>query len=71
MCCYLAQGDFNSKEGTNLNVICHLRWFINTNLACDKLIIKIVQSSFIHKFVHFTNNYRAVHIITFHINHIS
>jgi hypothetical protein len=31
-----------------------------TNLACDKLIIKIVQSSFIYKFVYFTHEYHAL-----------
>jgi len=31
-----------------------------TNLTCDKLITKIVQSLFIHRFVHFTNEYYAL-----------
>jgi hypothetical protein len=29
-----------------------------TNLACNELITKIVWSSFIHRFVHFTHKYR-------------
>jgi hypothetical protein len=31
-----------------------------TNLTCDELIMKIVQSSFIHKFVHFLYEYHAL-----------
>ncbi len=31
-----------------------------TNLACDELIMKIMQSSFIHGFVHFTHKYHAL-----------
>jgi hypothetical protein len=33
---------------------------ITTNLTCDKLIMKIMGSSFIHKFVHFTQEYHAL-----------
>jgi hypothetical protein len=31
-----------------------------TNLTCNELIMKIVQSSFIHRFVHFTHEYHAL-----------
>jgi hypothetical protein len=31
-----------------------------TNLACDKLIMKIIRSLFIHRFVHFTHEYHAL-----------
>jgi hypothetical protein len=31
-----------------------------TNLACNKLMMKIVQSSFIHRFVHFIYEYHAL-----------
>jgi hypothetical protein len=31
-----------------------------TNLACNKLIMKVMQSSFIHRFVHFTHEYHAL-----------
>jgi hypothetical protein len=31
-----------------------------TNLACNELIMKILQSSFIHRFVHFTHEYHAL-----------
>ncbi len=30
-----------------------------TNLTCNKLIMKIVRSSFIYRFVHFTHEYYA------------
>jgi hypothetical protein len=30
---------------------------IITNLACDETIMKIMQNSFIHRFVHFTHEY--------------
>jgi len=30
-----------------------------TNLACEKLIMKIVQNSFVHMFVWFTHEYHA------------
>jgi hypothetical protein len=33
---------------------------IITNLTCDKLIMKIVQSSFIHIFVHFAHEYHVL-----------
>jgi hypothetical protein len=33
-----------------------------TNLACDGIIIKIVQSSFIHRFVHFMHKYHVLKI---------
>jgi hypothetical protein len=31
-----------------------------TNLACDELMMKIMQYSFIHRFVHFTHEYHAL-----------
>jgi hypothetical protein len=31
-----------------------------TNLTCDKLIMNVVWSSFIHRFVHFTHKYHAL-----------
>jgi hypothetical protein len=31
-----------------------------TNLACDELIMKIMRSSFIHKFVQLTHEYHAL-----------
>jgi hypothetical protein len=37
-----------------------------TNLACDQLIMKIVQNSFIHRFVHFTHKY---HVLKTHLTH--
>jgi hypothetical protein len=30
------------------------------NLACDKLIMKIVRSLFIHRFVHFSHKYHEL-----------
>jgi hypothetical protein len=33
---------------------------ITTNLTCAKIIIKTMGSSFIHKFVHFTQEYHAL-----------
>jgi hypothetical protein len=41
------------------------------NLTCEELIMKIVQSSFIHRFVHFTHKYYAlkthlIHKFLFH-----
>jgi hypothetical protein len=38
-----------------LNVGTHI-----INLACDESIVKIMQNSFIHKFVHFTHEYHAL-----------
>jgi hypothetical protein len=35
-----------------------LKGFI-TNLACDELIMKFMQSLLIHRFVHFTHEYHA------------
>ncbi len=35
-------------------------WLYIVNLTCNKLIMKIVQSSFIHRFVHFTHKYHAL-----------
>jgi hypothetical protein len=35
-----------------------------TNLACDKIIMKIMQNSFIHKFIHFTHEY---HVLKIHL----
>ncbi len=37
-----------------------------TNLACDVLIMKIMRSSFIHKFVHFTHE---CHALKTHLTH--
>jgi hypothetical protein len=37
-----------------------------TNLACNELIMKIMRSSFIHKFVHFTHEY---HVLETHLTH--
>jgi len=31
-----------------------------TNLTCDKLIMKIMWSSFIHRFLHFTHEYHVL-----------
>ncbi len=37
-----------------------------TNLTCDELIMKIMQSSFIHRFVHFTHEYHALKTCSTH-----
>jgi hypothetical protein len=31
-----------------------------TNLACDKLLMKIMQNLFIHRFIHFTHEYHGL-----------
>jgi hypothetical protein len=37
-----------------------------TNIACNELIMKFMQSSFIHKFVYFTQKY---HVLKTHLTH--
>ncbi len=53
------KGDFVSFEKC---FQCHITCSIYsiTNLAYDELIMKIVQSLFIHRFVHFTHKYHVL-----------
>jgi hypothetical protein len=43
-------------------------WSLITNLTCDKLIMKIMQSSYIHRFVHFMHEYYVLNIRLTRIN---
>jgi hypothetical protein len=44
---------------SNSNLRHHICCYI-TNLTYDKLIMKIMRSSFIHKFIHFKHEYHAL-----------
>ncbi len=41
--------------------------YLHQNLACDKLLIKVMRNSFIHRFIHLTHDYRALKT---HLTHI-
>jgi hypothetical protein len=51
-----------------LNKICWKHTTFITNLACDELIMKIVRSSFIHKFIHFPHKYHVLNTFDTWIN---